>query len=53
MEHSTSNKSNFSADAKQIICDLGKKESYSKLEPIDLSMAMAKILKREKSRWAE
>ncbi len=53
MEHNANNKSNFSAHAKQIICDMGKKESYRKVEQIDLDMAKTTALERDKSRWSE
>ncbi len=52
-EHNESNKSNFCAQAKQILCDLGQKDSYCKLSPFDIDLGRKCILEREASHWAE
>ena len=50
-EHSVNNKSNFCAHVKQILCEMGKKESYHRVEQIDLNSVKLNILEREKTKW--
>ncbi len=52
-EHNESNKANFCAHVKQILCEMGKKESYRRTEQVDLISAKAKIIEHQKSRWSE
>ncbi len=52
-EHNVTNKSNFCARVKQILCDIGDKESYRRARRVDLDTIKSKIIDREKSRWAE
>ncbi len=52
LEHHSHNKTNFCAQAKQVLCELGKKDIYQKTDPIDLNWAKQNILNIEKTQWA-
>ncbi len=52
-EHNTANKSNFSAQAKQVLCELGLRDSYHTMKQVDMIFAKKKIFEREKDEWAE
>ncbi len=52
-EHHESNKANFCAHVKQVLCEMGKKESCHRMEQINLINAKVVFLEREKSRWFE
>ncbi len=50
-EHSLNNRANFCAHVKQILCEMGKGESYHRVEQIDLNSVKLNILEREKTKW--
>ena len=50
-EHSLKIKWNFCAHVKQILCEMGKRESYHRVEQIDLNSVRLDILQREKTKW--
>ena len=52
LEHHLSNKTNFCAQAKQVFCELGKKDIYQKIDPIDLNWVKQKTLNVEETQWA-
>ncbi len=51
-QHDTSNKSNFCAQAKQILIAVGKGNSYNRLEPVDIDGTKSIIVNQEKLSWA-
>ncbi len=52
-QHASNNKTNFCAQAKQILIAIGKGESYYKSEPIDIDSAKNTIVSLEKSQWTD
>ncbi len=52
-QHASNNKTNFCAQAKQILIAIGKRESYYKSEPIDIESAKNTIVSLEKSQWID
>ncbi len=52
LEHQSHNKTNFCAQAKQVLCELDKKEIYQKTDPIDLNWVKQKTLEKEKDQWS-
>ncbi len=52
-QHSLSNKSNFSAQVKQILTKLGKRDAYNRSEPIDIENAKTVTANLEKAHWVE
>ncbi len=51
-EHNISNKTNFSAQVKQVLCDVNMKDSYSRLEPVDIDIGEKHILTGEELKWS-
>ncbi len=52
-EHNVSNKSNFCAQTKQVLCDMGLRDSYRTLKTVDINSGREKILENEKTEWVE
>ncbi len=52
-EHSLHNKSNFCAQAKQLLISIGKQGSYNRTEPIDIDTAKTVIANQEKTQWSD
>ncbi len=52
-QYNITNKSNFCAQAKQIIISIGKRESYNNTEPVDIERAKVMILDLEKTGWLD
>ena len=51
-QHRVSNKSNFNAQAKQLIIDLGKRDSYNNMELLDLEFVKKTVFDKENIHWA-
>ncbi len=52
-EHDNNNKSNFCAQTKQVLCELGLRDFYHDLRQVDMKFAGEKIAEKEKTDWAE
>ncbi len=52
-EHNNSNKSNFSAQTKQVLCEIGLRDCYDRFSQVDIKLARERILNGEKTEWAE
>ncbi len=51
-EHNLANKSNFCAQVKQILCDIKQKDSYRKLEAVDINYSEQQVRDGEISKWS-
>ncbi len=51
-EHNHNNKSNFSAQAKQVLCEIGLRDCYDRQSQVDINLARERILNGEKVEWA-
>ncbi len=52
-EHIHSNKSNFSANVKQILCELGQRDAYRMRSQVDLDLMKKQVLEKEELSWSE
>ena len=52
-EYNVSNKSNFCAQTKQVLCDIGLRDSYRTLTTVDINSGREKIFENEKTEWVE
>ena len=52
-EHKGSNKSNFCAQVKQVMSEIGIKESYQRVEQVDLDLAKQQISDGSKQKWSK
>ncbi len=52
-EHNVSNKSNFCAQTKQVLCEIGLRDSYRDMKTVDIDSGREKITEREKIDWSE
>ncbi len=52
-EHNLSNKLNFCAQVKQVMCEIGIKENYQRVKQVDLDTAKKHIFERSKVKWSE
>ncbi len=51
-QHASNNKTNFIAQAKQLIVAIGKRQSYVNSEPVDIDSAKTAFVNDEKLHWA-
>ena len=47
------NKSNICAQAKQVLCEMGKQDVYHRLGQIDIGLMKKQILGKEELSWSE
>ena len=52
-EHSISNKSNFCAQVKQVLCEIGLRDSYRGTKAVDINSGREKIMEQEKADLAQ